>query len=429
MQLLGLGLFCLLLLLAGCSKQPTNQEKPPIILIVLDTLRADHLGAYGYSRPTSPELDAFAASATLYEYAMSPAPWTPPAVASIFSGLYPTSHGMMPPKDRETARKASKRLPDEVLTLAERLKTSGYYTLGLSANPWISKTYGFAQGYDVFSNQVKARAEEVTNRALALLKLAPQGSSPFLYVHYLDPHDPYDPPAPFRTMFAPAPGYPPKMATAIGRYDGEIRYLDQHLGRFFAELKAREMFDKSLIIIVGDHGEQFKEHGHHRHGFHLFNEEIHVPLIVKYPQQTQGKRVAHTVSSVDILPTVLAALKIPKESYLAGSALQDESALATRMGVLAEIYRVYDLKAYVTPEGNKLLLEGEKKPLSFDPTRVADAWLKPTLLGIFGRSIGIRETPKMLASEVAKSLERNFTVLYQDAIQNQLENDAVVTLS
>jgi arylsulfatase A-like enzyme len=343
-------------------------KKPNVVVVLIDTLRADHLGHYGYARPTSPNLDQFARENVAYRYAITAAPWTPVAVASIFTGLYPSSHGHVPPNSRETAKEDGLMLSPEVETIAERLQAAGYATGAISSNPWITPEFGFDQGFEKFWTKVRAPAEEMTTRAKAALEYLKKQEKPFfLYVHYLDPHDPYSPPAPYNTMFSDTPPgeYGAKEQEMLNLYDGEIRYTDEWVGKLFDHLKSEGLYDDSAIIVVADHGEQFGEHGDHGHGFQLFNTETHVPLFVKVPDRSEQGVIENTVSSTDLYPTILAFAGLSDgQNGKPGVSLLDRTALASREGVTSEISRKYVQLAFVDDEGKKLIVgsAGEVKP-------------------------------------------------------------------
>jgi len=421
-QLLRLLVVTLACSLVACSSPKPPPSRPNVIFIVLDTLRADHLGVYGYQQPTSPQLDAFAAQSTLFEYAVTAAPWTPPSVSTMITGLYPIAHGMMPPDDRRLAKRFARKLGDPLETMAERLKAAGYHTGGLTSNPWTNTMFGFAQGYDSFLYRGRARGDEITTRGLNLLDALRDDGKPFLlYLHYLDPHDPYDPPAPYVTQFPIPTNYPDKMGKLVSRYDGEIRFMDGHLGRLFAGFRERGVFDSSLIIVVGDHGEQFREHGHYRHGFMLHNEELHVPLIVKFPGQSIGTRVQETASTIDILPTVLKHVGLPADTSLPGVPLDEPSRLAERPGVLSEIYRNYDWKSITNPQGKKLILKVEKDSIEFDLVKHLERWHTPEPVGVFDRSVDYLEKSPLDDASAYNTLRAAFEIRWKEAAARRVE--------
>jgi choline-sulfatase len=303
-----------------------TRTRPNIVVYLVDTLRADHLGCYGYAKPVSPHLDRFAEGATLFETAIAQAPWTRPSVTSILTGLGPLQHGV---------RTLEARLPDAADTLAERLRAAGYRTAAFSTNWHVSAESGLAQGFDdfVFFPE-EPDSTSVNRRVLAWLdgyRRSERGSEPFfLYVHALDPHAPYTPPEDLRRRFAP--GTPPQvgMIESLRRiykakggkryalamevaplYDAEIAANDRSFGALLSALKERKLFEESLIVFVSDHGEALGEHHEFGHARSLYAEQLDVPLVVKLPSQTRGERRAGLAQHVDLLPTLLAAAGVP----------------------------------------------------------------------------------------------------------------------
>ncbi|MFN0009156.1 MAG: sulfatase [Planctomycetota bacterium] len=384
---------------SACSK--TSSARPNVLVIVLDTLRADHLGVDGYERATSPNVDRFARENLHFPRAFAAAPWTPPSIATLLSGLYPTSHGMMPPDKLPGEGDLSKRLDRNVLTLAEILADSGYRTAALSANPWITPEFGYAQGFETFDVRVDARAEKITELGLARIEELRASGDPFLfYLHYLDPHEPYSPPDDHR-IFAGQPlrgSYSPQMVENLDRYDGEIHYLDASLGRLFAELRAKGIYDDLVIVLLGDHGEQFEEHGHLGHGWQLFNEELRVPLVVKPGRTTQGRTIESVVSIVDVLPTILALTGQEAPAAMQGVNLLDERALAARRGVFAEIARRFSFRACVNAAGKKLIVELPWEDQGGDPQAPARR-----LVGVF--EAASRDEPAIEDTNLQRELE------------------------
>ena len=274
--------------------------RPNVILYVVDTLRADHLGIYGYSRATSPVIDRWAAEAVVFERAYAPSSWTRPSMVSLFSGLDPIRHGV---EDRLDV------IPADVALLSERLAAGGYATYAAVTNPQVLPTWGFGRGFDAFvdldSDTRGTRADAVSDWAVERMgELA--GRAPFfLYLHLLDPHLPYAPPAPYDELFPRTPALAPDWST--GRYDGEIAFVDLEFGRILDALRRHGLEDDTLVILVADHGEELLDHGLIGHGANLFEEVVRVPLIVRFPDGAHaGRRLAAPVSLIDVAPTVLA---------------------------------------------------------------------------------------------------------------------------
>jgi len=307
----------------ACAPQPANRPEadpalPNIIVYLVDTLRADHLGCYGYARPTSPTIDGLAADAVIFDNAYTQASWTKPAVATLFTGLYPSRHGAV---RREHA------LRGDVPTMAEVLRGVGYSTVAVISNPNILPVYGFDRGFDEFvdveSVQRTARAADVHRAVLETLDEHPRRPL-FLYIHTRDPHDPYEPPPPYDTIFAdaPVPGSAGAGSdTTVRRralYDGEIAYGDAELAVLIEHLRSVGLWDSSVVVFLSDHGEELGGRGGWGHGTSLFEEQIHVPLIVRIPDGVRGGRVEHPVRLVDILPTLCELLGVDAPEGLDG---------------------------------------------------------------------------------------------------------------
>jgi len=293
--------------------------KKNLLLISLDTLRADHLGLYGYSRDTSPHLDAFAAEATIFEDCLSTSSWTSPAHGSVFTGLSPILHGAGGP--------AGFRLRESVRTLAELARANGYLTAAFTQGHAIGGKLGFAQGFDQYSNgpesgalpQVDGLAEQVFAQATRWLDEF--GQNPFvLFMHTYEIHAPYLPPDAFHGKFTNEPrgdGNPAKNMSGADRdrivalYDEGIAYTDHALGNFFAHLRATGILDRTHVIIFSDHGEEFWEHGGISHSFTLYQEQLHVPLIVRIAGDDAPRgRIGQRVILSDLFATSLDLLGI-----------------------------------------------------------------------------------------------------------------------
>jgi arylsulfatase A-like enzyme len=315
-----------------------------IILISLDTLRQDHLGCYGYGRDTSPHIDRFASeAAVLFEAAYAQAPYTLPSHMSMLTGLYPEAHGiLLPDPTKEGGRN---RLAEGVKTLAEVLKEKGYKTTAFTDGLLVDGRFGFDQGFDDYRDERKTRHEENGFRRYgeALQQWIKNNAAHdfFLFIHTYDTHAPYVPPEPFRSRFLsqPAARTLPQasllycsllgvhnafrieeyqsLQEVVDRYDGSIAFVDDQLGKLFGLLKKLGLWEKALIVVTSDHGESFMENRLMMgHGLCVGNEEILVPLLIKLPGSLhRGRRVTRVVESVDIMPTILAAmdLSVPED--------------------------------------------------------------------------------------------------------------------
>jgi len=399
-----------------------SNHRPNVILIGLDTTRADHLGVYGYERGTSPNLDAFAKENIIYKNAVSAAPWTPPSFATIFTGLYPSAHHMMPPDGRGLAKKSSVRLDDRLTTLTEIFKQNGYSTAGITPNPWLKPEFGYKQGFDQYYFRARARADEITRGAIKILDSVKNQNSPFfLFVHYMDPHDPYRPPKPYNEMFKgalKARRYDPDMMSRINQYDGEIRFMDEHVGKLINAIKQGGLYKDSIILIFGDHGEQFLEHGNLTHGYNLYSEETHVPLLIR--SGASPKSVDFTVSLVDVFPTLLdlSDIKIPEQ--VNGLSLKNEENLRQRNGVVSEILRKYNQKSITSFEGQKLIKDW---PLDDGLIR-SDIKNSGTMIGVFDRNIDPFETKPLGDKALEGVLLDDLSTVYQSAVSMGLKGEA-----
>lgn len=280
-----------------------------VILISLDCVRADHIGAYGYEEAKTPRIDAFAREGVRFETAVTAAPSTLPSHTSIFTGLTPLVHGANKWRPR---RAGVPYLPDVLARM-------GFEVNGVVAGPYLSQTFGFEQGFHSYKFLFDARAGDVIDSVLEVLSRA-SGRRQFLFVHLFDAHAPYLAPREFlpRTGAARVDISSLMKRTANGRvpteedrrglmalYDAEIAYVDGQVGRLLDELQSRGLYDSSLIIITADHGEAFYEHGHWQHSRSLYEELIHVPLVVKWPGESEASTVEGPVSLIDIFPTIL----------------------------------------------------------------------------------------------------------------------------
>jgi arylsulfatase A-like enzyme/Tfp pilus assembly protein PilF len=294
------------LLLAGlvlipCGCHQTNPPRPNILIITVDTLRADRVGSYGYTSGLTPNVDALAKDAIVFERAVAQVPLTLPSHTAIFTGTYPFHNGVQD--------FTAQPLSDRFRTLAESLKDHGYATGAVVSSFVLDRSWGLARGFesydDAFAGQeflqkniglVERRAEDSVNHALSWLEF--HHNQPFfLWLHLYDPHSPYNPPEPFRTKYAKQ------------LYDGEIAYADSQLGRLFSWLKESPsgLYDNTLIVFLSDHGESLGEHGEKEHGFFVYDSTVRVPLFLKPPKKAGFalQRVADAVETIQVGPTVL----------------------------------------------------------------------------------------------------------------------------
>ena len=293
-------------------------EKPNVILVTMDTTRADRLPAYGYTGVATPALDALARQGVVFEQAATATPLTLPAHSTIMTGMYPTYHGV-----RVNGNTA---LSDEQTTLAEVLAVRGYRTGAFIAAFVLDGRWGLKQGFEHYDDQfdlkkykhldlgeVQRPGNEVTDAALAWLE--EQKADPFFaWIHLYDPHVPYAPPEPFASTYGPR--------GPAGLYDGEIAFMDTQIGRITAWLEASGLAGETLIVLVGDHGESLGDHGEGTHGFFVYDCVLHVPFLVATPfAGLQGKRVPSQVSTADVFPTILGLLDLASPVKAQGRSL------------------------------------------------------------------------------------------------------------
>jgi arylsulfatase A-like enzyme/Flp pilus assembly protein TadD len=270
-----------------------------VILITIDTVRADRLSCYGAKNIQTPTLDALARDGVVFERAISQVPLTWPSHAAILTGLYPFQNGVQD--------FTGQPLESRFRSVAQAFKQQGYATAAVVSAFVLDRSWGLARGFDFYDDAfspeqfqhrdlglVDRRAGESVTRALAWLKRNPRRPF-FFWLHLYDPHSPYDPPEPFRSEYKTHP------------YDGEIAYADHELGRLMAWLKQSRLYNPSLIVFLSDHGESLGEHGEHEHGFFVYNATVHIPLIVKPPagSRVRAGRVSHPVETVAIAPTLM----------------------------------------------------------------------------------------------------------------------------
>jgi arylsulfatase A-like enzyme len=363
---------------------PPQAPLPNIILIVMDTVRADHLSLYGYERDTTPNLRNFAEEATLYLHAIASSNTTLSTHASIFTGLYPRQHGayMKPPEYPYGVP-----LSANFDTIAEILSREGYSTMAVTSNyQYVNPESGLAQGFQYFDfrkpirflmrgpafylraavyeifreispryafDKVYKNAEEINTQVFGLLDKSIKIRRPFfLFVNYMDAHNPYLPPHPFDLLY---PGKDHSFTykdyeglwidimkqkrtitisehgQLISQYDGAIAYLDYNIGQLIERLKELEIYKKSLIIVTSDHGEAFGEKSLLGHGVSVYQNQIHVPLIIKYPEIAVNRRLNQLVSSIDIMPTILNILDRKQPDMVHGCSLENITQLPDRV--------------------------------------------------------------------------------------------------
>lgn len=389
---------------------PGLRDRPNVLLIVAETLRADRLGCYGHDGDLTPHLDVLAQDGVVYRQMSAQASWTRPSVATILTSLYPTSH---------RTRTMAMSLSDDVVTLPESLSAAGYRTRGLVTIANVAPALNFGQGFDGYTylagdrpffapespaamrlaafavlrslydvvqpfatwprSEIYQDAAAVNRRALAWLE-ANQDARFFLYLHYFDPHDPYfaHPGEGDRVSRRVTPNPDPAQLAHIRQlYDGEVSYLDARLGELFEALKQRGLYDDMLIVFTADHGEEFQEHGGWWHGDTLYEEQIAVPLIVKYPGNAHAGTVDDEIArSLDIAPTVLDVVRISTPEGMQGVSLRPGAGVSRAEFTLAEVHSAGVIRA-VRTKRYKLVVASPSNLRGLIPVELYDLQADP----------------------------------------------------
>jgi arylsulfatase A-like enzyme len=311
-------------------------HEPNIVLVTLDTTRADHCSAYGYDRNTTPSLSVLARDGTLFRDAYAPMATTAPSHATMFVSLYPRVHGVV---------KNGLPLDGSAVTLAEVLQDAGYRTAAFVSSYPVNQRFGFAQGFDLYDDEFGAsqldsrglvwegqevvgafdrEAVDTTDRAISWLRTTARTPGPwFTWIHYFDPHSPYEPESAFASEWAdqePAHGVPEQLWETIRLYDAEIREADAAIGYVLETLEAMGVADRTLVVVAGDHGEGLLQHGHMEHGLHIYEEAVRVPFVMRWPARIpRGMAIVEPVELIDLMPTILSLAGVRyAQSDLAG---------------------------------------------------------------------------------------------------------------
>jgi arylsulfatase A-like enzyme len=362
----------------------SSAARPNIVLVSIDSLRADHLGCSGYPRPTSPRIDALAASGIRFAAAWSTTSWTLPAHVSLLSGRSLLGHGVSDSSDR---------IAPSVPLLAELLHGAGYVTAAVVSAPYLSARYGFARGFDHYDDATVsfgshadswrgATSPRVHGAVEAWLR-AHRREPFFLFVHYWDVHYDYDPPRPFDTMFDPdyrgsitaadyyrnpaiRPGMDERdLAHIRALYDGEIRFTDEHVGRLLDLLSALGLDERTLVVLTADHGDEFFEHGRKGHERTLYEEVLHVPLVIAWPGTIRpGQVVREPVSIMDVTPTLLGVAGLPVPRGIEGERLLSDGlrGVGRRAPLVAELYRSFLTLQLAVRDGPDKFIQSLKFP-------------------------------------------------------------------
>jgi len=324
----GFLLLILTLMLPSCSEQVESpvetsearavRPNTNVVLVTLDTLRWDYLGSYGKSDIATPYLDQLAARGVQFDQAIAQIPLTTPSHASILTGAYPQVH-----KIRDIG---GFTLDQEVPTLATICREAGFETAAFVAASVLNRRYGLNAGFEIYDDDMagskdsdklpgvvaEVTGDVITDRAIEWLQNWEKPKTPkpfFLWVHYYDPHFPYDPPEPYRSQYAG------------DLYAGEVAYTDEQAGRLFEYLRSAGLLEKTLLVVLADHGESLGEHGEFTHGVFLYDSTMHVPMIIAGPEVPRGQVVHQQVRTIDVMPTILDYLGLPTGNKVQGTSL------------------------------------------------------------------------------------------------------------
>jgi arylsulfatase A-like enzyme len=408
------------LVLSACA--PASSPPAHLLLVTIDTLRPDHLGAYGYSRPTSPNLDRFARAAVVFERAYGTSSWTLPSVASLFTAEYPSGH---------RCRGNRSSLAPGFETLGERLAAAGFATGAVVSHVFFARRYGLDQGFADYDDELVLAQTGDSHRAvsspaisakarawLEARSTAGDGRRWFLWLHYFDPHADYVAHAGVTERFGEAP---------LDRYDGEIAFTDAHVGEVLSVLAALGFERDTLVIVVSDHGESFGEHGLPGHRITLHEEELRVALLLRAPG-VAARRVAAPVSLVDVAPTALELLGLSPLPPAAGVSLVPAmrgAPFERPMPILADLRSALDWRrAFALVAGSWKLMEhrtkgaelydlasdpGERKNLAAERPQITQRllWIRRTVsASAVTRGEAVREVPEIpLDPELERRLE------------------------
>lgn len=355
------------------------ERQSNVILIVVESLRSDHVGCYGYARNTTPAIDALAADGIQFNRAFASSGWTMPSVMTLMTSRSPSDHGAI------SYRHA---LAAGITTLAAELRRGGYSTAGIVANPTLHGEYGFRSGFDLYddftilcdvpidgaaergdSEPIHVRSTSAETTRLAVPWLAARKNDPskpfFLFLFYFDPHYDYLPISPYDALFTDSRYTGMQKGHGIRRlrgrnisaddktqimalYDGEIRCVDDQINQLLSELHRLGLYDSTMILVTGDHGEEFWDHGSTAHGHTLYDELLHVPLVVRLPGgRHAGKRIDANVGLIDVMPTILDSVGLPSPDPCQGRSLMPSlnEDWPSHVPLIAEISTEYRLSA------------------------------------------------------------------------------------
>lgn len=358
--------------LSGCGILGGGEPAPNVILVVVDALRADHVGCYGYDRDTTPFVDSLAAGGTRAAECVAQAPWTAASMASVFTSLPPTAAGVGARADstgrRDVMEMSCSALPADRTTLAEALAAAGYSTFAVITNPFLTAEFNMTQGFATVVEDA-LDAEGVVDAAVAAIdSIGAAAPGPFFaYLHFMDVHAPNDPPAAYRKMFPaidsrphlpehgrggavtaadmPAAEFAEFRSHKIALYDGSLRYVDDQLRRLFRRLESAGLADGTVVVFAADHGEGLWDHGLRMgHGFSLYAEQLEVPLVV-HGSGVPARRLEGVVRNLDIAPTLLALAGAEAPAAMTGADLLDGDGPRAAPAFSEDVAYGYELKS------------------------------------------------------------------------------------
>lgn len=368
-------LLCALALFASC----TREQHTNVLLITIDTLRNDHCSVSGYARRTTPRLEALAREGARLALAYAPCATTGPSHASMFTSLYPITHGLV---------KNGSNLDPKFPTLAGTLRQRGYATAAVVSSFVLDSKFGYDHGFETYDDRFAVegstthqerfeghevvggfdqRADVATRKAVGALGELARARRPFfLFVHYFDPHSPYAPPPGWAGRFASRDTATDELAATIERYDEEIAFADHEIGRLLDALRDLGLEHDTLVVLAGDHGEGLMQHGHMEHGVHIYEEAVRVPLMFRLPGRIAAGRVlSEPVELLDVFPTVLQLTGAEPMSGLQGRSLAD--ALAGRAALDPRRAIHLHRRHYVPGMLGNIPVAGEKFGLRLGP--------------------------------------------------------------
>lgn len=452
--------------ITGCERGDVAPGPTPnIVFVLVDTLRADRVGAYGSQARHTPTVDAIAAEGVVFERAIAQSPWTQPSMASLLCSRYPTAHKVLRfvPLKSDGTRVSSKIavLSSALHTQAELLHERGYATAGFVANPLMLADYGFAQGFDHYDTSFannRTPGNVVNDAALAWLESRDLSKPFFLYLHYMDVHGPYEAGPEFLdelldevdrrpekhrlsqqdldrlTYLRKLPRVRTNEARHarlalyreywVARYDAGVREFDHHLANLRSGLQAAGVWEDAYVIITSDHGESLCEHGYWKHGWTMFDTELHVPMILRWPGAIPlGRRVAETVRLIDLLPTVLDQLRLPVPNGAQGRSLTgliSGAGQPTSIAALAEAVKMGPERKALYLDDWKLIVNTQTSArrlfrLADDPNELND--LSSQFPDVTGRLLRELTTQLAASSKLAEAVDSTLTPASREQIE------------